>query len=77
MITSRFSFSYVRHNKRIFVIGGCNYDGDGHITIIDDVECYDIESNKWKKVCNFPKKVKNSSCIIHQTDIYVFGGKIN
>ena len=43
MIISRFSFCYLKHYDRIFVIGGCNYDGQGNITNIDDVESYDIK----------------------------------
>ena len=77
MIISRFSFCYIKHTNRIFIIGGCNYDVQGNITNIDDVESYDIKKNQWKKICNLPIKVKNSSCIAHCKEIYVFGGKIN
>jgi len=66
MLVDRYSFGYIRHKNKIYVIGGCNYDSINHqITTIDSAEIYDIDKNKWIKICNFPVKIKSSRCLIY------------
>lgn len=60
---------------KLYVLGGSTISG-GAFDAVSSIEKYDIELNKWVKVCNMAIATFDSAYAVVRTQILVFGGSI-
>ncbi|CAH2305713.1 kelch 41 [Pelobates cultripes] len=69
MRTARSMFGAAVHNGKIFVVGGVTEDG-----LTASVEAFDIASNKWEPVAEFPQERSSINMTSVAGSLYAIGG---
>jgi len=71
MLTPRWGHAAVAYRDLIYVFGGVAERN----RIINSVEIYNIEENRWERGPSLPYELYYHSAVVYDHDIYIFGGK--
>ncbi|KAM9304863.1 kelch-like protein 41 [Gastrophryne carolinensis] len=69
MRTARSMFGVAIHNNKIFIAGGVTEEG-----LTASVEAYDIASNKWETITEFPQERSSINLVSLSGSLYAIGG---
>lgn len=73
MSQPRYTHMSIFFKNKYYVIGG-RYYGNDNVSIMKDVECFDIVSGKWEVCAALLKPRCTGSVLIYDGYIFVFGG---
>lgn len=66
----RLEFACVAHSRGLYVFGGHTEQ----YTILDSVECYDVQSNTWEELQPLSTPTDSLAAVSHGNKIYLSGG---
>ena len=73
MMTERSCFAMVHMNDHIYAIGGKGWLDRRQFKILDEVECYSLQTGFWEVVANLPVSLSAPSAVVYKDNILVYG----